>query len=47
MVYEAQNRSLLKEKVAEFINSDLLRSAEVGCLQGADVGVECGGCMAV
>ena len=26
---EAQNRSLLKEKVAEFINSDLLRSAEV------------------
>ena len=26
---EAQNRSLLKEKVAEFIDSDLLRSAEV------------------
>ena len=26
---EAQNRSLLKEKVAEFINSDLIRSAEV------------------
>lgn len=26
---EAQNRSLLKEKVAEFIKSDLLRSAEV------------------
>ena len=26
---EAQNRSLLKEKIAEFINSDLLRSAEV------------------
>ena len=26
---EAQNRSLLKEKVAEFINSDLLRSVEV------------------
>ena len=26
---EAQNRSLLKENIAEFINSDLLRSAEV------------------